>query len=361
MIVKNETQLIERCLNSIKPIIDYWVIVDTGSTDGTQDLIRQCMKDIPGELYERPWKNFGHNRNEALDLAKGKGDYILMMDADDYLELAPGFSLGELTQDGYMFKIQVRNAMTFYRIQLINASRPWKWLGVLHEALTMDGKFQTSVLEKVIYRDTREGARSQDPEKYKKDAKVLEEALKEEPNNSRYVFYLAQSYRDAKMPEKSIEWYAKRIALGGWPEEVYISMLNIAFQNRKMNKPIESIIGDFYKAFTYRPFRPEALYHLAAIYIEQNRFDLAYSLLKSRMFIKRPQKSDILFVETWMEEFGLLFELSVASYGVGEFMESLQMTDQLLALPSLPDEIRKAVEQNRQRIINQLTQSEKAG
>src|SRR5579872_549010 len=72
MIVKNESKSIEKCLNSCKPIIDYWVIQDNGSTDGTQEVIKACMKGIPGELIEGPWVNFAHNRNEALKAAKDK-------------------------------------------------------------------------------------------------------------------------------------------------------------------------------------------------------------------------------------------------------------------------------------------------
>ena len=70
MIVKNEAAVIARCLASVRPIIDYWVIVDTGSTDGTQDAIRAFLADLPGELHERPWRDFAHNRTEALDLAR---------------------------------------------------------------------------------------------------------------------------------------------------------------------------------------------------------------------------------------------------------------------------------------------------
>src|SRR3972149_8399584 len=77
MIVKNESKVIERCLKSVKPLIDYWVIVDTGSTDKTRQIISKFMSAIPGELHERPWVDFAHNRNEALHLAKGRGDYIL--------------------------------------------------------------------------------------------------------------------------------------------------------------------------------------------------------------------------------------------------------------------------------------------
>jgi cellulose synthase/poly-beta-1,6-N-acetylglucosamine synthase-like glycosyltransferase len=43
MIVKNESQVIEKCLASVKPLIDYWVIVDTGSTDKTQQIVKKCM------------------------------------------------------------------------------------------------------------------------------------------------------------------------------------------------------------------------------------------------------------------------------------------------------------------------------
>jgi glycosyltransferase involved in cell wall biosynthesis len=89
MIVKNEAHVIRRCLESVRPFIDTWVIVDTGSTDGTQDIIRDYFKDIPGELFERPWKNFGANRTEALALARQRGDYVFVIDADDELVIAP--------------------------------------------------------------------------------------------------------------------------------------------------------------------------------------------------------------------------------------------------------------------------------
>jgi len=93
MIVKDENHVITRCLESVKSLIDYWVIVDTGSQDGTQDTIKNFLKDIPGELYERPWVNFGHNRNEALALAQDKSDYILFIDADDQLVFSEELSL----------------------------------------------------------------------------------------------------------------------------------------------------------------------------------------------------------------------------------------------------------------------------
>lgn len=82
MIVKDEAKVIERCLNSVRDLVDTWVISDTGSRDGTQDLIRATFKEIPGELHEDPWTNFGHNRTLNIQRARGKADYLLLIDAD---------------------------------------------------------------------------------------------------------------------------------------------------------------------------------------------------------------------------------------------------------------------------------------
>jgi glycosyltransferase involved in cell wall biosynthesis len=95
MIVRNEAHIVHEVLDCVAPHIDSWVIVDTGSTDGTQDVIRAHMQQlgIPGELHERPWRNFGDNRSEALELARGHADYIWVIDADDLVVGAPDFSL----------------------------------------------------------------------------------------------------------------------------------------------------------------------------------------------------------------------------------------------------------------------------
>src|SRR6516162_8469489 len=94
MIVRNEAHIVTEVLDSVAPHISSWVIVDTGSNDGTQDLSRKHMArlGIPGELHERPWRNFGHNRSEALTLAQGHGDYIWVMDADDIVLGTPDFN-----------------------------------------------------------------------------------------------------------------------------------------------------------------------------------------------------------------------------------------------------------------------------
>lgn len=87
MIVKNEADIIVETLDNIRLSIeiDYVVICDTGSSDGTRDKITNYLKThhIQGEVHEHTWKDFAYNRNLALSLCDGKADYVIVFDADD--------------------------------------------------------------------------------------------------------------------------------------------------------------------------------------------------------------------------------------------------------------------------------------
>jgi glycosyltransferase involved in cell wall biosynthesis len=342
MIVKNEAPVITRCLASVKPMIDHWVIVDTGSTDGTQDIIRECMRDVPGELYERPWKNFEHNRNEALELARSTGDYILIMDADDLLEFAPSFSLPPLTSDSYRIWIKCRG-VSFQRDHLIATRLPWKWVGVLHEVLICDIPHSCTILEGVTYQDRHEGARSKDSATHKKDAAILEEALKEHPDNSRYMFYLALTYQQMGDHDKAIEWFQKRIDAKGWDEEVFWSMLQLALCQEAIHAPVDTVIHNLLRAYRLRPDRPEPAYYLADIYRQLNWNDLAYAVIRSRGYAPKPPTKDAIFFSDWCEDYGLLYEFALCAFAVKNYKESLDACDRLLATKTLPETIRQKV------------------
>uniref|UniRef100_UPI0035B3860B glycosyltransferase n=1 Tax=Aestuariivirga sp. TaxID=2650926 RepID=UPI0035B3860B len=225
MIVKNEAPVIARCLASVRPLITHWVIVDTGSTDGTQDIVRRELADLPGKLHERPWKDFAHNRSKALALARPHGDYSLVIDADDALELPAGTRLPLLSEDCYTLDIR-DGALLYQRKQLVSNRLRWFYRGVLHEFIDSEGPHGTGHVE-IVMRRNHDGARRRDPETYRRDAKILERALRSEADpflKTRYTFYLAQSYRDCGEPEKAITHYLDRARLGGWQEEVFVSL-----------------------------------------------------------------------------------------------------------------------------------------
>ena len=137
MIVRDETPVIERCLASVKDVIDYYIISDTGSTDGTQKLIRDTMAGygIPGEVIEDEWVNFQHNRNLTLGHAKANKDidYVLFIDADEVLHYNDPESIRNTDAD--MHCIDKSYGPLRYRIPfMVNIkAKEWKWNGVVHE------------------------------------------------------------------------------------------------------------------------------------------------------------------------------------------------------------------------------------
>lgn len=347
MIVKDESQVITRCLESVKPVIDYWVIVDTGSKDGTQEIIKDYLKDIPGELHERPWRNFGENRSEAYLLAKGKADYILFMDADDVLEFEGDPELPALRADLYNMW-RGTPGFTYLKPQIAKADLPWKWVGVTHEYLACDKPYNSEILLNPKYVTKDGGASTKDlKRKFLRNVELLEAGLKQEPKNERYAFYLAESYRDAGEKGKALEWYQKRVDMGGWDEEVFWSKLQIAHMLSEIGLPDSLVMNAYMLAHAYRPHRVEPVYYIAQLANAQGNYGLTYEIIKAQDFIEKPAKKDLLFNMDWIEEYGLLFELSIASYYLNHYEESLKTCDRLLAINDLPESWRKQAEINR--------------
>ena len=141
MIVKNEIKVLPRLFKSLIDHIDTFLIVDTGSTDGTQEYIKSYMKEnnIPGSLHERPWVNFGVNRQMALELAIGTADYALIIDADEELNVIEKDILTTFNKDCYDI---TRNygGIHYANPALIRISNNnevgWKWNAPVHNYLT---------------------------------------------------------------------------------------------------------------------------------------------------------------------------------------------------------------------------------
>lgn len=343
MIVRNESEVIKRCIDSVKDYIDYWVICDTGSNDGTQEIIRKTMDEykIPGELHETKWKDFGSNRTESLELSKGKCDYRLVIDADDFLVINDDNNPFEnLTDDSYKIKIQL-GQIAYFRNQIFKSDQDWKYIGVLHEfpegpkdVETKEGFIENAVMIASVSGDKRDELKGQN--KYHNDALVFEKELVSnkdlEPGlRERYQFYLGQSYRDAGMYERSIEAYQKRIEIGGWAEEVYISMYMIAKMRNVLNHSEADVVDAFMKAWEYRPVRLEAPYNLIRYLIVKKRYFFAFTI--ASMCLRMHPCDDILFVESDIWNWKLTDEYSVLAYYTGNIKDAYNACKSIIDLP----------------------------
>jgi len=293
MIVKNESHIIVNTLKHLANYIkfDYWVISDTGSTDSTKEDIKNYFEEvgISGELIETPWKDFGYNRTVAMNHAYKKTDYLFVWDADD--EIVGNFELPKiLKEDSYKFIFGSPGGLRYSRCQLFNNMKKWHYVGVLHEyAAPLEPVQETvDVLGNYYFISGHKGDRSKDPNKYLKDALILEKAFNEkyaikDPIYNRYCFYTAQSYSCCNQPLKAIEYYKKVLTLDNWIQEKYYSCLQIYELYDRLKCSEDGLIY-LVEAFKYDKKRIECIYRLVKYYCIKEMPEVAfgyYTIIKS--------------------------------------------------------------------------------
>jgi tetratricopeptide (TPR) repeat protein len=345
MIVKNESAVIRRCLESLVPMVDYFLIVDTGSADGTQRVIRDFLSEhgLAGDVVDEPWKDFAHNRTSALTRLRANReiDYALIIDADDELVLEDGFDpkqfKAEMDRDLYDVVIQY-GANRYHRPQILRNSAAFFYRGVLHEFVEGPPEgFSRADAAGFHIRIRGGGARSQDHAKFARDAETLERALDTESDPllvSRYTFYLAQSYRDCGQKQKALDNYLKRSTQGFWIEEVFVSLYEAAKLRTALGHPADQVIATFLAASAAVPARAEALHGTSRYCRGIGRFDEALEL--ARKGLERPQPPTGLFIETWIYDYGLADEAAIAAFHTGAHRESLDACLRMLAGGKLP-------------------------
>lgn len=351
MIVKNEEEVIRRSLSSILPFVDTWCIVDTGSTDSTMTKIQEITEEfgVKGTLHQRPWKNFGHNRSEALQLARLLANWSIMFDADDIFKGFEGNKkenrpLLDTTVNVYNLTIK-RGELTYYRYGLFNNSNPWRYVGVVHEYPECPGlqKQNTMLLDK-LYIDARtEGARSKDVDKYKNDAELLEKYLEENPTHERSMFYAAQSWRDYGNKEKAYYWYSKRADTNtGWYQERYISLYNMI----KLTDSVESKFQLAWRALAVCPKRLEATYEVLRYTRSKDIWSLqAYALgyISNKEAVKKIDSGFLFFIDI-IYTFSFYDEFAIHCYYLGKFEECAEFA--FKALQNAPVEQVERIKKN---------------
>ena len=303
MIVKNESAIITRLLESVYNIIDTYCICDTGSTDNTKELImaffnqknafykeknvlcegqningkekntKYNFKKIVGKIIDEPFVNFEHNRNFALQACSGMADYVLLLDADMVLEINPDFKL-RLVLDGYYLH-QGNNDIMGRNIRFIKNDGSFKYYGVTHECVMSSNQNATSeIIPKscMFIRDIGDGGSKQD--KFIRDKHLLLEAVKNDPYNSRNHFYLANTFKALNDMDNAVKYYKKRIDLEEirvykYTEEIYFSYYKIG---QCLNN--EESVHYWLMAHKNNPKRVEHLYELIKFYRLRKEYPL---------------------------------------------------------------------------------------
>ncbi len=330
MIVKNETPVLGRLFDSVKDFIDYYIIADTGSTDGTPEFIQEKMAEcgISGEVLHHQWVNYGFNRNQAFQhvYVKQWQGWVLFIDADEEFACSDPLFYSKL-QPGLSYRLQKHHGALRYSLpNLVDVSRTrWQWKGVVHEYLEhVSGPSTCQELHSawIIYH-AGQGVRSRgvsDAEKYLADAALLEKECRRNPHDARSRFYLAQSYANAGKSEEALRHYQLRAAMPGWEQENFVAQLRAARLCAQLNRPADDVIRAFLKAHELRPQRAEPLHDLAAYHRQQKQYVQAYQYAKKAAAL--PFSADTLFVEKDIYDWRILDEIGVSAYWTGHFHEA---------------------------------------
>ena len=363
MIVKNESAIIQRLIDSVLPIIDSYCICDTGSTDKTPELIENYfkLKGIPGKVVHEPFQDFGHNCTKALEFCRDlpNADYLLLIDADMVLKIPHNFDVSLFKQrvssgDAH-YILQGTDSFYYKNIRLIKNRPNLSYWGVTHEYINLpdDTVYGFFNKEDIFIWDIGDGGAKSD--KYERDIRLLTKGLEEKPNNDRYTFYLANSLRDAGRTDEAIEAYKKRIALGGWMEEPWYSNYSLGKIYKGRNQ-IDKAVYYWLEAYMCNPNRIENLYEIINYYRINGKNELAYMFYKIASDKRKEIKNwDFLFLEKDVYDFKLDYEYSILGYYINpENKDLVQCSMKLLDYHTVEDNIYNNIISNYKFYVPQL-------
>lgn len=360
LMIKNEEPVI---VDTLKPLveggIEAFFIYDTGSTDRTVQITEDYLKEKNVKYFhiaQEPFIDFAASRNRALDLTEEKfpnAAFMVMLDAEWHLqntakliEFCKVQAKNPNKHHSYMIQIKSSN-MDFYVQRLFTCRTNLRYKGVVHESPEYGTR--AKVPDEIFFQlnNTRFGLEKTVNRMRTRDLPMLLKSYKENPHDSRTVFYLAQTYECVGDWPNAYKFYKLRTQLKGWEEEDFMAQykLAIATENLKDTDPIQSwpmALNCYLKSFKMRPTRAEPLVRIAQHYLDQDNFHLCYLFAQQAAKIPYP-KDDVLFIEKEIYEYQRYDILGRCAWYVGKYNKGERATRK--ALQAYP---------NAQHLINNL-------
>jgi len=320
MIVKNEQETLDRCLQSVRDVVDEIIIVDTGSKDRTKEVARKWTQYI----FDYEWTHdFAAARNFAF--FKATMDYILWLDADDVLLLKDSQELLQLKQflspevDAVSMQYHCdfdeygNVTLNVRRTRLVRRSKNYQWQGVVHEDLSLQGG---NFYDSDIVVTHRKNHSTSDPDRNLKIYEKIFLAGKE--FTIRDMLHYAMELHQHQFHQKAIEFYLK-----------FMDMEHITVEDRiyACSKLADCYyhLGDreterefIFKSFAYDTPRAEFCCRLGYYFLEKNQFSQAAFWYKVATELPVPNNRwavQNLVSRTWLPH----MQLGLSYYQMGEY------------------------------------------
>lgn len=298
MIVKNAGEDFAEILERNLPYIDRWTILDTGSTDNTVATIQRVLGDrVRGDLYQEPFVDFGTSRNRALELAGDRCKFTLMLDDTYHISGDLRGFLNEIRSDQFAdsYSLFIRSADVEYASnRLLKSDRQLRYCYKIHEVVQKENNVVIIVpSERAVINDVSsvymsERTRLRKPQ----DIRLLRESIREEPDNPRHVYYLAQTYMGMEEYEAAYRYF---LARAYHPEEGFLQeKIDAVFEAArvaqfKLERPWSDVKPLYKYAYALDPTRPDSVYFLGIQAWLTGNLDEAYRHFKKAFEIGYPQ------------------------------------------------------------------------
>lgn len=289
IMVKNAGPLFEQVLTENLAIVDRWTVLDTGSTDGTQDVVRRVLGAArKGELHEEPFINFRDSRNRCLELAGRRCKYTLMLD-DTYVvrgDLRAFLNTVRGDQFATSYSLLIRSDDTeYYSNRIVKTAAALRYMYTIHEVIQQEGNTNVVIPKAAAtihdYRAPYMEKRTMERKRY--DIQCLEDMLREDPGNPRHMYYMAQTYNVLEDWENAAKWFRARAeaAEEGFLQERIDAWFELArLYNFKLERPWPEAEAAYLKAYELDPSRPDALYFVGLHYDLVGDWERAFDYFK---------------------------------------------------------------------------------
>jgi hypothetical protein len=374
-ICKDESPVIGNMLESAKGIVDLIVVNDTGSTDGTQQMIKDFGEKygIPTYVFERPFDDFESSRNHAMqklrDVVKELNwnpDQVhgFWFDCDETLVIDSKFNKAQFTKDLYMINTYI-GQMKYTRNTFFKVSKPFRWYGPVHEFIVCDEQNITSGLAENIHVDVKMTGNSwlgDIAEKYASHSYKLEAYINKNRQDPRWIFYTAQSWHDAasikdnkeeneERLRRSLKYYRERVSrTDGYAEEIFYAQYRIGTIMRILEEPWHLTHMELLKAYQIEPLRGESIKVIIDHYLQMGEWNMAYlysKFAKTTFHGKNPYPTRLLFVDEATYVWKFAEAHAAASYYTGRMDEARQTYQEIVNLTKThpqffsPDDLNK--------------------
>jgi hypothetical protein len=180
-------------------------------------------------------------------------------------------------------------------------------------------------------------------DKFERDIRLLSESIRDNPDNPRDVYYLAQSYRDLGAYPNALRWYRRRAEMDGFEEERWYALLQIAQVMEKTGAAWDTILPAYLAAYTARPSRIEPLCSIAKHYREAQQFEIgfAFAAIWGAGF---PYPADKLFIEKPVYTWSMAYEYAYCALNTGRFLEAIRAFEYLQTEPTAPEWLHSPVD-----------------